>query len=184
METLGFECNHFSSYWSSFGNLKIFDINRQMYNYGPIEKQMKRLEYLYTERVNPRDSLLDPDEVKNWFRFLPHRNIEICDLLEPHLKHKTRRNNPLSVLTQVCTTLLYYGPGKLFNFAAFALAHPSIYPNIKCRILYSCQNFTICIFMWIYSFRLILLVCSWQQTSQCISNKCLQMHTEGDKCDN
>ena len=99
-----------------------------MYNYGLIEKQMKRLEHLYAERVNPIDSLPDPDEVKNWFRFLPHRIIEICDLLEPQLKHKTRRNNPLSVLTQVCTTLLYYGSGKLwkksFNFTAFALPCP------------------------------------------------------------
>ena len=72
METLGFEFNHFSSYWSSFGDLKIFDINRQMYDNGPIEKQMKRLEHLYAERVNPIDSLLDLDEVKNRFRFLPH----------------------------------------------------------------------------------------------------------------
>ena len=113
METLGFEFNQFYSHWSAFGDLKLFDIKRQLYNYGPIQKQMKRLECMYKERVNPIDSLLDPNEVKSCFRFLPHRIIELCDLLEPYLQHKMRRNNPISVLTQVCTTLLYYGSGKL-----------------------------------------------------------------------
>ena len=50
MEILGFEFNQFYSHWSVFGDLKLFDINRQLYNYGPIQKQMKRLECMYKEK--------------------------------------------------------------------------------------------------------------------------------------
>ena len=116
METLGFEFEQFTSYWSLFGDLKIFNIQRQMYDYDCIKKQMKRLERLYENRVNPLDSLEDPDNIKSRFRLLPHRIIDICNLLEPSLKPKSNRNNPLSVLTQVCTALLYYGTGNSKKF--------------------------------------------------------------------
>ena len=86
METLGFEFEQFTSYWSLFGDLKIFNIQRQMYDYDCIKKQMKRLERLYENRVNPLDSLEDPDNIKSRFRFLLHRIIDICNLLEPSLK--------------------------------------------------------------------------------------------------
>ena len=116
METLGFEFEQFTSYLSLFGDLKIFNIQRQMYNYDCIKKQMKRLQRLYENRVNPFDSLEDPDNIKSRFRLLPHRIIDICNLLEPSLKTKSNRNNPLSILTQVCTALIYYGTGNSKNF--------------------------------------------------------------------
>ena len=112
LETLGFEFEQFTSYWSLFGDLKISNVQRQMYDYDSIKKQMKRLERLYANRVNLLDSLEDPDNIKSRFRLLPHRIINICDLLEPSLKPKIMRNNPLSVLTQVCTAVPYYGKSK------------------------------------------------------------------------
>ena len=108
MEMFGLEFQNFTSYPSAFWDFKIFDMERQMYQYDSIQKQMKRLERMYQTRVNPLDSLLNPDDIKQRFRFFPHRIIELCTLLELYLRHPTKRNNSLSVLTQVCTALYYY----------------------------------------------------------------------------
>ena len=105
----GLEFQNFTSYLSAFWDFEIFDIERQMYQYDSIQKQMKRLERMYQSRVNPLDSLLNPNDIKQRFRFFPHRIIELCDLLEPYFRHPTKRNNSLSVLSQVCTVLYYYG---------------------------------------------------------------------------
>ena len=105
MEMFALEFQNFTSYLSAFWDFKIFDMERQMYQYDSIQKQMKRLERMYQTRVNPQDSLLNPDDIKQRFRFFPHRIIELCYLLEPYLRHPTKRNNSLSVLSQVCTAL-------------------------------------------------------------------------------
>ena len=105
MEMFGLEFQNFTSYLSAFWDFKIFDVERQMYQYDSIQKQMKRLERMYETRVNP----LDHNDIKQRFRFFPHRIIELCNLLEPYLSHPTKRNNSLSVSTQVCIALYYYG---------------------------------------------------------------------------
>ena len=99
------------------GDLQVFDIKRQMYDYDSIQKQMKRLERMYETQVNTLDSILDPDDIKQRFRFYPYQILELCDLLDPYLMHPTKRNNSLSMLTQVCTALFYYGYGKSFKIS-------------------------------------------------------------------
>ena len=106
METLGFEFEQFTSYWSLFGDLKIFNIQRQMYDYDCIKKQMKRLERLYENRVNLLDSLEDPDNIKSRFRLLLHRIIDICNLLEPSLKPKVT-GTTLYVFSHKCVLLCF-----------------------------------------------------------------------------
>ena len=70
MRCLGL-ASKFNNYSSAFLDLKVFDIERQMYQYNSIQKQMKQLERLYETQVNPLDCLLDPDDIKQGFRFFP-----------------------------------------------------------------------------------------------------------------
>ena len=100
-----------SSFWSAFGDLKKLDVQRNMYNYGTVRKYFKRLEKMYKTRVNPLDSIEDPEKI-NDIRLYPHRIIQLVELLKPDLEQHTKRNNSLSILTQVCTALYYYGSSK------------------------------------------------------------------------
>ena len=49
--------------------------------------------------------------MKDKFRFLPHTIGDIC-LLGDALEHKTKRNNPLTVVQQVTTALYFFASGK------------------------------------------------------------------------
>lgn len=102
-----------TSYFNAFNDLAVFDVQRNMYNYGSVRKYFKRLERMYEERTNPLDSVEDPVQIRQIFRLWPHEIIQLVELLKPDLERRTKRNNSLSVLTQVCTALLYYGTGML-----------------------------------------------------------------------
>ena len=105
-----------SSFWSVFGDLNKFDVQKNMYNYRTVRKYFKRLERMYERRVNLLDSIEDPEKIKEIFRLYPHRISQLVELLKPELECNTKRNNSLSVLTQVCTALYYYGSGKFLFY--------------------------------------------------------------------
>ena len=105
-----------SSFWSVFGDLNKFDVQKNMYNYGTVRKYFKRLERMYERRVNPLGSIEDLEKIKEIFRLYPHRIIQLVELLKPELECNTKCNNSLSVLTQVCTALYYYRSVKLLFY--------------------------------------------------------------------
>ena len=78
--------SHESSFWSAFGDVKKLDVQRNMYNYSTVRKYFKRLERMYERRVNPLDSIEDPEEIKDIFRVHPHRIIQLVELLKPDLE--------------------------------------------------------------------------------------------------
>ena len=100
-----------SSYFNACNDLSVFNVQRSMYNYGSVRKYFKRLERMYEQRTNPLDSVEDPVQIRQIFRLWPHEIIQLVELLKPDLECHTKCNNSLSVLTQVCTALLYYGTG-------------------------------------------------------------------------
>ena len=105
-----------SSFWSAFGDINKFDVQRNMYNYGTVRKYFKRLQRMYERRVNPLDSIKDPEKIKEIFRLYPHRIIQLAELLKRGLECNTKCNNSLSVLTQVGTVLYYYGSGRFLFY--------------------------------------------------------------------
>lgn len=52
------------------------------------------------------------NEVKNNFCFYPHHIDELCELLNDHLEHQTKRGNPFTVKQQVCIALYFFGKGE------------------------------------------------------------------------
>ena len=78
--------SHESSFWSAFGNLKKLDVQRNMYKYGTVRKYFKGLERMYERKVNPLDSIDDPEKIKDIFRLYPHRIIQLVELLKPDLE--------------------------------------------------------------------------------------------------
>ena len=66
---------------------------------------------MYEQRTNPLDSVEDPVQIWQLFMLWLHEIIQLVELLKPDLERCTKHNNSLSVLTQECTTLLYYGTG-------------------------------------------------------------------------
>ena len=64
-----------TSSWSTFGNVKKLDVQRNMYNYGTVRKYFKRPERMYQRMFNPLDSIEDPQKIKDFFRLYPHRKI-------------------------------------------------------------------------------------------------------------
>ena len=79
-------CSHETSFWSDFGDIKKLDVQRNMYNDGTVRKYFKMLEKMYERRVNPLDSIEDPEKIKDIFRLYPHRIIQLVKLLKPDLE--------------------------------------------------------------------------------------------------
>ena len=78
---------HETSFWRAFGDLKKLDVERNMYNIiMVVRKYFKRLEQMYKGRVNPLDSIEDPEKIKDIFRLYPHRIIILVELLKPDLE--------------------------------------------------------------------------------------------------
>ena len=98
--------------WSAFGSISKFDIGKNMYSYSSCDSAMRRRELMYKIRPNPIDSIGGPANCRKTFRFYPHEVAQICSLLHDYLEHPTRRNNSLSVVTQVNTALHYFATGK------------------------------------------------------------------------
>ena len=105
-----------SSFWSAFGDINKFDVQRNMYNYRTVRKYFNRLERMYERRVNLLDSIEDPEKIKEIFRLYTHRIIQLIELFKPELECNTKLKNSLRVLTQVCIALYYYGSGKFLFY--------------------------------------------------------------------
>lgn len=104
-------CGDVPDFWH-LNDMKIFDVNRQMYDYDEVASAVKRIQRLYEKRPNPMDSVHSPEQIREMFRFFPEHIVQLCELLEEDLKPKTKRNNSIDVVTQVCTALHYFGTGK------------------------------------------------------------------------
>ena len=80
-----------SSFWSEFGDLNKFDVQKNMYNYGTVRKYFKRLERMYERRVYLLDSIEDPEKIKEIFRLYPHRIISAGRAVKARvgMQHKT-----------------------------------------------------------------------------------------------
>ena len=66
--------SHETSFWSTFGDVRKLDVQRNMYNYSTVRKYFKRLERMYERRFNPLDSIEDPEKIKDIFRLYSHNN--------------------------------------------------------------------------------------------------------------
>ena len=56
---------------------------------------------MYERRVNPLDSIEDPERIKEIFRLYPHRIIQLVELLKPELEHNTKRNKSQCIDTSM-----------------------------------------------------------------------------------
>ena len=109
-EVLGFDAafgHEIPDFWH-LQDLKIFDINRQMYDFDEVASATKRIQRLYKKRPNPMDSVHSPEQIREMFRFYPAQIVQLCELLESDLKPNSKRNNSIDVVTHVCTALHYF----------------------------------------------------------------------------
>ena len=105
---------------------EVADVAIMLFVEKKIDKALKR-EKILLDRSNPLEDLL-PEEVKDRYRFFPETIYDICKLLAPQLKRKTKRSAAFPVLWQILIALRYFASGSDYIVVGdtFNISKPSV----------------------------------------------------------